>query len=676
MRMGRLTVDQLDEHLWQVADVLRGELDASAFPQVVGPLLLLKRASDQPDLFRVPPHARWRAVFEHSPSDPGRALDRALHVLEAENPEHMSGLFRVVNFGSTPSRRVLARLVDHLDQVSLSDDDLDFRDGVGRAFDRFLVRTASLAGTKGADVFVPRAVCRLMTELVDPREGDSVADPHAGWSGMLLQAARYVTEHGGRPTQLKLYGQEKNTAAWLTGRINLLLHGVTGAVVANTEPLTEPLLADGYDLARFDRVLTVPPFSRNYVRHEVSRPERMRYGWVPEGGKKADLMFVQHVLATLRPEGRAAVVAPHGVLFRGGAEGAVRRGLIEDDRLEAVIGLGANVFHGTSIPACVLVLRGVHERRPGERGSVMFVDAEGEVTTSRSKNRLDAQHIAKIAGVFHRREELPGFSRVVSLEEIREQDFTLNIRRYVDADPLAEPLIDIGAALVGGVPWSEIKDHVGRFQAFGIGLGQLFVPDRPGYWKFPAEGHHAVAARIPRLADPRTTSFLDAVRRWWSEQGPLLVELSGTGRLFRSGLRVRLESSFCEELLPLAVLDRYQLLGAFASWWADHDEELRTLDAYGFEEVLGRRRAFRDWTGSPNRLPFVQQGQEASWVLEGLADGLCLHVEQLVSAELRRLVNTYLRWGERYAASMVDLEQQYLEAAHRLRQRITGLGYV
>jgi type I restriction enzyme M protein len=674
--MGRLTVDQLDEHLWRAAEVLRGELDASAFAQVLGPLLLLKRASDQPGLFRVTEQSRWRAVLEHGRSNPGHALEAALHRLEADNPEHMAGLFQMVNFGSAPSRRVLTWLVDHLDQVSLSDEDLTFRDGVGRAFDRFLVRTASLAGTKGGDVFVPRAVCRLMTELVAPREGDSVADPHAGWGGMLLQAARYVTEHGGHPTNLKLYGQEKNTAAWLTGRINLMLHGVTDAVVANTEPLAEPLLADGYDLARFDRVLTVPPFSRSYLRHEVSHPERMRYGWVPEGGKKADLMSIQHVLATLRPEGRAAVVAPHGILFRGGAEGEIRRGLIEDDRIEAVIGLGANVFYGTSIPTSVLVLKGTQGRPAGERGSVLFVDAQGEVTTGRSKNRLDAQHIARIAGVFHRREELPGFSRVVSLEEIREQDFTLNIRRYVDADPLPEPLIDIGAALVGGVPRSEIEDHVGRFQAFGIGLDQLFLPDRPGYLRFPAEGHQAVAARIPALANARAMSFLDAVRRWWADQSPLLVELAGTGRLFRSGLRSRLETTFCEELLPLAVLDRYQLLGALSAWWSDRDEELRTLDAYGFEEVLGRRRTPGERKGPPNRPPFIPRGQEAARVLEGLTDGLCLHVEQLVTAELRKLIDTYLGWGERYAVSMADLEEQYLAASQRLRLRMTGLGHV
>jgi type I restriction enzyme M protein len=676
MQTKPLTVDQLDEFLWRSMDVLRGDMPVSEFAQVIGPLLLLKRASDQPGLFHVPDGARWRHMVERSRTDgPGSALNASLTTLERSNPEQMAGLFNAVNFNSTPSRRVLASLIDYIGRLPLSDEDLEFSDGLGRSFDRFLARTASATGARGSDFFTPRSMCRLMAALVAPEEGHSVADPLAGSGGMLLQAAQYIAEHGGDESNLALFGQEKNSTAWLTGRINLLLHGITNAAVDNSDALTEPLVGDRYELALFDRVLTAPPFSMNYVRHEVRHPERMKYGWTPD--KKADLMFVQHALSVLRPDGRAAVVTPHGVLFRGGAEGEIRRRLVEDDRLEAVIGIGGNVFYNTNIPACVLVLSGPQHRPAGRRGQVLFINAEREVTAGRAQNRLDAQHIAKIVDVFVRRSSVPNFSRVVPLDEIRANDFNLNIRRYVDAGPPAEPLLDISAALSGGVPWDEIESCAERFNAFSIDLDHLFLPDRPGYRRFPAEGYEVTAARIPGLATSQERRFLDALQRWWADQRETIAELSGTGRLFASGLRSRLEVSLCEELLPMGILDRYQLLGALASWWSDHEDDLRALSVYGFAGVVRRLRSpSRDRAAQSHQLPSLPSEEQAAHVLDMLANDLSQRIEQLVTGELRKLIDAYLQWGERYATSMADLEDQYWAAANRLRSRMTSLGYI
>ncbi|WP_340385279.1 N-6 DNA methylase [Streptomyces sp. SS7] len=671
-----LTVDQLDAFLKRTADLLRDEVSGSELVQFIGPLLLLKRVSDQPGLLVVPWDARWPHVFHRGGVRPGDAVNRALFALEDSNHTLLADLFRTVDFARPSNERVVTRLLDQIDRLSLSDDDLEFGDEVGRAFDRFLTHTASASGARGpSEFFTPRAVCQLMAELVRPEEGHSVADPHAGSGGMLLSAAHHVAERSGSrsTTNLSLFGQEKNASAWLTGRLNLLLHGLTDAVVSHSDALTDPLTA-GPEVMRFDRALTAPPFSMNYVRDEVRHPERMRYGWTPEGGKKADLMYVQHVLAVLRPGGLGAVVTPHGVLFRGGSEGEIRRGMIEDDRLEAVIGIGANVFYNTGIPACILVLRGTGHRPAERRGRVLFVNAEREVTVGRSQNRLDAQHVAKIADAYLSWRDTPGFSRVVPVSEIREHDYNLNIRRYVDSDPPPEPLLDIGAALTGGVPWREVDLMADRFRAFGFLPDELFRPLRPGYWEFPPEGYEKAANLIPELAADKEHDFLGAVRHWWGEQHSFLRYLADRGGVPLAGERARLEESFCRRLRPLGILDDQQLLGVLASWWADHEDDFRALGAFGFQGVVRRWRTVpRD--GVPHTYhPPPRPGEAPEYVGDELGADLRTRTERLVTGERQKLVEAYLRWGERYAVSLADLERRSRAAADRLRDRLAGLG--
>ncbi|MBK6014001.1 class I SAM-dependent DNA methyltransferase [Streptomyces sp. MBT53] len=674
-----LTVDRLEDFLWQAAERVRGEVSIPEFPRIIGPLLLLKRASDQPDFLSLPEDARWGVVMDHRWGHLGdfeEGVNRTLVAFERHNPG-LRDLFREVDFnGVTQNRRhALRQLIDMVGELSLSDDDLEFDDVVGRAFDRLLIRTASAQGAKGSESFTPRAVCRLMAELVDPQPGQWIADPHAGSGGMLLSAARYVSEHGDNQANLALVGQEKNSTAWLTGRLNLLLHGFTDAAVSHSDALTDPLEAAFSELSRFDRVLTSPPFSMNYDRHAIRHPERMKYGWVPEGGKKADLMFVQHVLSILRPDGTGAVVVPQGVLFRGGAERDIRRGLIEDNRLEAVIGIGANVFYNTGIPACILVLKGPHDLPRERHGTVLFINAEREVTVGRSRNRLDAEHIAKIVDAFLGRHDVPDFARVVSLAELTENDFNLNIRRYVDAAPPAEPLLDIGAALTGGVPLREIESQADLFHAFGVSLDDLFLPDRPGYRRFPSSGYMATATRIPELAMAQEQYFLDGVRAWWTGQRELVSDLAHVG-LAPADVRSQLEASLCLEQLRSGILDRYQLLGAVASWWSDHEDDLDALARYGFPGVLRRWRSLpRDRAGTPRPPKHLLPAEEAHFVLDVLGDGLRLRVAHLVTDERQKLVDTYLRWGERYGTSMEDLEDRYRRAANRLRERMAALGH-
>lgn len=665
--MSPVTVTQLTQALFGAADILRGRMDASQYRDVISGLLVLKRASDQPGILQMPERARWSHIVEHEGRDLGHVLNVALSQLERSNSEVLKGVFDALDFNTGRSSAGLTTLVDHFDHIPLNDDDLEFSDVVGRAYDLLLGWFADSAGKRGGEFFTPRSVVQLMVRLVRPQEGHSVYDPFAGSGGMLVQARQYVNEHGGEGVDLTLFGQEANGATWATARLNLLLHGLTDSSVLCGDTLTDPLHLEGGHLRRFDRVLSNPPFSMNYSDKEMRHPERMKYGWTPGQGKKADLMNVQHVLATLRPDGIGAVVTPHGVLFRGGAEAEIRQGIVEDGRLEAVIGIGPNVFHGTAVPACILVLRGADGTPADQRGQVLFINAEREVVTGRSQNHLEPQNVEKIVGAFREWADIPGFSRVVSLGEIADNDFNLNIRRYVDAGPPAEPSLDVRAALFGGVPRSEVDAEMGRFQVFGIALADLFTTKDSGYLDFLDCGCEATAARIPDLAAARERDFIDHCRSWWEGTESRIAELAGTGRLLM--LRSRLMASFREELLLAGILDRYQLTGAFAAWWADWQDDLRSLDLRGFPGVIDR------WAAADGRPSYLPESLARERVLDVLGKDLCSRVERLVAAERQGLVDVYRSWGDRYGTSFTDLERQSEAAAARLRARLEELGY-
>lgn len=539
----------LERALFRASDVLRGKMDEPQYRDIISGMLVLKRVSDQPGILRVPERAHWSHITGYEGKALGHVLNEALWELERSNPEVLKGVFEALDFDRRLGRADLKALIDQFDRISLSDNDLESGDVVGRAYDILLNSFADGAGKRGGEFFTPRSVVGLMVHLVRPQEGQSVYDPFAGSGGMLVQARQYVDEHVGAGTHLALFGQEVNAATCSTARLNLLLHGIVDSSVLCGDTLSDPLhvMADGH-LRRFDCVLSNPPFSMNYSEKVVRYPERMRYGWTPGQGKKADLMNVQHVLATLRPGGIGAVVTPHGVLFRGGVEADIRRGIVEASRLEAVIGIGPNVFYGTSIPACILVLRGENGTPAEQRGQVLFINAEHEVVTGRSQNRLEPQNVEKIVGAFREWANIPGFSRVVSLDEIAENDFNLNIRRYVDASPLTEQLLDVRAALFGGVPRSEVDAQAERFRVFGVDLADLFRTRGSAYLDFLGEGFEATAARIPDLGAAREQDFGDRCRSWWRETEYLIAELAGTGRLLM--LRPRLMASFREELLP------------------------------------------------------------------------------------------------------------------------------
>jgi type I restriction enzyme M protein len=664
--MRLLSTENLAERLWRAADILRSSTDASEYIEIISKMLLLKRVSDQPGILRVPEGAQWSHITDRPGRELGKALDKALHELENSNPGPLDG----VSDGSDFSRRLdpptLQSLISYFSSIRLDDDQVEFSDTIGCAYNQTLHRFADWAGKTAGPFYTPESIADLMVRLVRPQEGQSVYDPFVGSAGMLIQAKAYVDEHGGRGASLSLFGQEKNMSMAAIAKINLLLSGISSGSILCGDTLEQPMhtLAGG-QLMLFDRVVTNPPFSVNYDRAQLSHRERMRYGWTP---KQADLMNVQHVLSVLHPDGIGAAVTPYGVLFRGGAEAEIRRGILEDNRIEAVIGIGANVFYGTAIPACILILRGLNRTAAARREDVLFINAEREAASGRTENRLEPAQAEKIVHAFRDWTEIPGFSRVVSMHEIAQNDFTLNIRRYIDSISPVEAPLDVRATLFGGVPRREIMAAAPRFRDFGIDLTDLFQVRDSNYLDFPPEGYEIAADRIPELSASRERNFLQHYDSWWKKAEAKISELTGSGRLLM--IRPELINSFSANLKSQGMLDQYQLRGTFASWWFDHHDDLRSLDLRGFTGVLER------WTATSRSSAMHAPNRSArEQVFAALGDDLRSRTERLIFLERQELSDTYRSWGERYATSLVDLEEQREAVKARLEMRIQELGY-
>lgn len=322
---------------------------------------------------------------------------------------------------------------------------------LGDAYEYLIHQFADDAGRKGGEFFTPRGAVRLIVELLQPQEGMRICDPTAGSAGMLIYTAQYVKEQGGDPRNLVLHGQERNLGTLAIGRLNLLLHNLRSTRLEPGDVIAEPQLLDdkGY-LLTYDRVIANPPFSLKNWGHDFAPDDPHsrfnRYGAIPPRSK-GDLAFVLHMLAVTCHTGMLGVVLPHGVLFRSGAEGKIRKEIVKEDRFESVIGLTPNLFFGASIPVAICVFN--KQKPPERKGKVLFIDAdqEGYFRQGKPKNHLDDEHIEKIAEAYHNFEEVERFAHIADLEEIEENDYNLNISRYIDKTEPVE-IIRVEEALV------------------------------------------------------------------------------------------------------------------------------------------------------------------------------------------------------------------------------------
>ncbi len=426
-----------------------------------------------------------------------------------------------------------------------------------------------------------------MVRLIKPEEGMRVYDPCVGSGGMLIESKQYVEEHGGNPRNLRLYGQDENGGVWAIAKMNMLLHGIPDADLQNEDTLGKPQHREGGELMRFDRVITNPPFSQNYSRDGMDFPERFRYGFAPETGKKADLMFAQHMLAVLRPGGMVATVMPYGVLFRRGVEKEIRKGLIEDDILEAVIGLGPSLFYGTGIPACILVMRPKGNKPAERKGEIMFVNADREFETGRAQNYLRPEHIEKIVSTFETFTDVPGYAKVVSQDDLVRNDYNLNIRRYADNAPLPEPQ-DVRAHVLGGVPKAEVEAQAELFDSHGFDPTHLLVGRDEHYYGFAPD--LAQRSDIKRRVEAdmgvneREAALSSVLESWWIAHQDRLLRLSASGDLM--AVRAEFLETFGEALVPVGLLDRFKVSGVIARWWGEVQFDLKTLKAQDFAGVV------------------------------------------------------------------------------------------
>ena len=456
MAMPAITLGELESHLWEAANILRGPVDAADFKTYVFPLLFFKRISDVHDeeyavalaesggdeeyavfpqnyRFQIPEGCHWNDVRVVT-ANVGQALQKAMRGIEKANPETLYGIFG--DAGWTNKDRLpdllLRDLLEHFSRISLGNQVTE-TDILGQSYEYLIKKFADLTNKKAGEFYTPRSVVRLMVKILDPRERESIYDPACGTGGMLLEAINHVRECHGDDRTLwgKLFAQEKNLTTSAIARMNLFLHGASDFQVVRGDTLRQPAFFSGDNLATFDCVIANPPFSLEKWGDEVwsSDAYGRNFAGMPPA-KNGDYAWVQHMIKSMAMgTGRMAVVLPHGTLFRVGKEGAIRKKLLLMDLLEAVIGLGPNLFYGANLAACILVFR--QRKEPARKQRVLIVDASRELRTGRAQNELLPEHVERIYGWYQDYKNVEGVVHVATLDEIAANDHDLNISRYI-----------------------------------------------------------------------------------------------------------------------------------------------------------------------------------------------------------------------------------------------------
>ncbi|WP_294954858.1 type I restriction-modification system subunit M [Sulfurovum sp.] len=467
--MQKTTQETINNIVWRACDTFRGTMDSNEYKDYVLTMLFVKYLSDfykekleelhekykgneeriakslKREKFVLDEMCTFDYLLKHKEAaNVGEIINKALERIEEDNKEKLEGIFRNVDFnsesklGNTKERNsILKNILEDFanEKLDLRPSMLEGNDVIGDAYEYLIAHFASDAGKKGGEFFTPSSVSTLLSKLVEAQEGDRIYDPTCGSGSLLIKASKEVGNEN-----FAIYGQEKNGQTHALCKMNMFLHEINDANIAWGDTLRNPLHKENDHLMKFDVVVANPPFSLDkWGAEDLADDKYGRFGYGLPPKSKGDYAFVEHMLASLNAEGRMGVVLPHGVLFRGASEGKIRKQIIDDNLLDAVIGLPANLFFGTGIPATILLFK-----KGRTTTDVLFIDASREFNKDKNQNSIDDEHIAKILDTYKNRKEVEKYSHIATLEEIQENDYNLNIPRYVDTFEEEEP-VDIEA---------------------------------------------------------------------------------------------------------------------------------------------------------------------------------------------------------------------------------------
>jgi len=473
---GKMNLTQLKQFLWRSADILRGKIDSSDYKKYIFGLLFYKRISDSWDeeykkvleeyhdeevarsdhnhRFQVPKDCRWE-VIQNQAEGIGHKLNEIFDKLTNANSPKLDKIFDDLDFANKDKfpNETIQRLINHFSQHNFGDNYIS-SDLLGDAYEYLIEQFAADAGKKGGEFYTPREVERVIINILKPHEKDHIYDMAVGSGGFLLEAYHHLKNEAGekKARSLYLYGQEINIGTYAIAKINMFLHGLDSADIQRGDTLADPkfLNPDG-SLKTFDICVANPPYSISEWEYEIFKHDKYGRvaGYEMPPAKKADYAFVLHMVKSMNENGRAGIVLPHGVLFRGGAEGRIREELIKNDLIEAIIALPAKLFYGTGIPAAIVIF---NKNKPeNHKKKILIVDAEQDYEEGKNQNRLRKKDIEKMVSAFEGYRDIEKYARVIDVKELEENEFNLNVRRYVENGE-DEEVVDVKTV------WSEVKE--------------------------------------------------------------------------------------------------------------------------------------------------------------------------------------------------------------------------
>jgi len=514
----------------------------------------------------------------------GDALSIALNALENANAHVLQGILSTTKFNAVNTKgekilsdEVLSQMLKDFNRVKLTDDQFEFPDLLGAAYEFLIMYFAESAGKKGGEFYTPSPVVQLMGKILQPAKDAEICDPTIGSGGLVINMRNYVEARYGTAKHLTIHGQELKDGIYKMCVMNMIFHGIRNANIQQGDTILDPKLVENGQLRKYDIVVANPPFSQNYTTAGMRFKERF-VNWMSTK-KQADFMFVQHMIATLKDNGRMAVVMPHGVLFRGGEEQRMRKRLIEQGILECIIGLPPALFFGTGIPASILI---INKAGADRRDGVFFINADREYKEGKNQNTLRPEDIEKIAYIYTHKKGLPKYSRLVKKAELEAEEYNCNIRRYVDNAPEPTPN-DVHAHLKGGLPDSEITTLNEPFACYNGLKAQLFAPLKEGYQQFSPvitakETIKTVIYQSEGYAQAQKR-YANAMQDFWQTILPLVEDLPVNKDVYHFIQGLSDAFALKTATIENPLLDEFQSRGAFAQYVDDLQTDFKSVAA-------------------------------------------------------------------------------------------------